>query len=279
VPDVGQVSYLVKAVDVAGNESLLPAVIVANLGDPVVANILSTVDKKAGGFPGTLTGCSIVGGNLDAENTSTFWVDDLRRVWLDDAVTYWTQQYSEMSYITNTLPGAGDVPCTLILDLDVTGRDWSLWYRSAGTTLFWSGVDATAYWTGDLNPVWGPSSDFLPWPGQLPNATHQVYEFLFHAGAGTILTEITKYLVLLEVPDLVEALNDVVIAATTGTRLPIASTYRSISGVSLTLEDDGGTAVSVKFFDKNPSTGPLVKCFNAAGAVVAGLVDAQVHGY
>jgi hypothetical protein len=54
--------------------------------------------------------------------------------------------------------------------------------------------------------------------------------------------------------------------------------------VNLALQNDGGTALTAKIEDKGtggpPLTGgPLIKCYDAAGAVVAGTIDATVQGY
>ncbi|MES2910632.1 MAG: hypothetical protein V4718_04550 [Pseudomonadota bacterium] len=47
----GAITVLVKAIDTSGNESATAASIQTNLGDPIVANLIETVDYKALGFP------------------------------------------------------------------------------------------------------------------------------------------------------------------------------------------------------------------------------------
>ena len=59
-------------------------------------------------------------------------------------------------------------------------------------------------------------------------------------------------------------MNDIEIAAT-GTRLPIRETYHVIENVQVTLQDDGGQAISVKVMDKDPKRGPLIACLDAEG--------------
>ena len=51
--------------------------------------------------------------------------------------------------------------------------------------------------------------------------------------------------------------------------------------MTLTVQDDAGTAVSAKVMDKNPGSGngPEVECYNASGTRVAGTVDAIERGY
>jgi len=79
-------------------------------------------------------------------------------------------------------------------------------------------------------------------------------------------------------PPQFEELDNITISAA-GTRLPIASTWQSIERILLTVQSSGTGAISAAFIDKNPTSGPLVRCFDAAGASVGGIVDAQLKGY
>jgi hypothetical protein len=65
-----------------------------------------------------------------------------------------------------------------------------------------------------------------------------------------------------------------------GTRLPITpDLFTSIKNVQLTLQSDGGSAITAEIIDKDTDLGPLVKCFNSVHTAVTGLVDAVVKGY
>jgi hypothetical protein len=133
----------------------------------------------------------------------------------------------------------------------------------ASTGLFWN--------TG--------AQDFVSWPGHLRKAQVGTYEFQLQATGGRVQPSVSGYRVLLDAEDITETSNDVAIAVTTGSRLPLTNVYRVIKSVIVTLVNDGGAAVTARVMDKNPTTGPLIQCFSSAGAVVAGHVDATVIGY
>lgn len=279
--DSGLVTYLLKAVDTSGNESAHPGIVVANLGDMIVENVLVTTDKKAAGFPGTITNGTIIGGNLVAVSMATMWsADPTRLMWRSPSDLFWTQRYAPMAYTTSFVPDADKVPCALLLDLTVNAPAWTLEYRVSGAELFYSGTPSTLMWSGVAStPMWSQvSQDWLPWPGRIAHATQQVYEFRVTTQSGPVQGSITKYQIVLDVPDVLERMDNVAISAG-GTRLTLTRTYRAISNVSLTVQEDGGSAITAKAIDKNPTTGPLVKCFDAAGVAVAGTVDATVQGY
>jgi hypothetical protein len=82
----------------------------------------------------------------------------------------------------------------------------------------------------------------------------------------------------IDVPDIIETLDDVTIAAA-GQRLQSNIAWNVLKTVNLTVQDDGGTAITAKVLDKNPTLGPLTQCYTAAGAPVAGTVDAILQGY
>jgi hypothetical protein len=64
-----------------------------------------------------------------------------------------------------------------------------------------------------------------------------------------------------------------------GTRLPLQKSYRRVKTVNLTLQDDGGSAATLKVLDKDEVQGPLVRAFDAAGQGATATIDATVQGY
>jgi hypothetical protein len=104
------------------------------------------------------------------------------------------------------------------------------------------------------------------------------YDFRATIDGSAIRGTISRLVVNVDVPDIVEEFNDVVIAIG-GTRLPKTKTYTVIKNVTAVLIDTGGTALTVRVMDKNPATGPLMQCFNASNAAVAGKIDARIKGY
>ena len=83
---------------------------------------------------------------------------------------------------------------------------------------------------------------------------------------------------LLDVPDVIEVLDDVAIAAAGTTRLPITKTFREIRAVNLTLQDVATGARNAIVFDKDAALGPLVKAYDSSNTLVDASVDAIVQG-
>ena len=80
-----------------------------------------------------------------------------------------------------------------------------------------------------------------------------------------------------DVPVEREFLEDVAVPAA-GIRLPVTRTWAEIVKLDFTVQDAPGlSATTARFVDKL-ATGPLVKCFNAAGAATAGLIDVTIQG-
>lgn len=94
---------------------------------------------------------------------------------------------------------------------------------------------------------------------------------------GTIQGAVSAFTILLDVPDIIEQLNDVVLSAA-GTRLPITKQYRAIAWVKLTLQDDGGGAVNALLLDKGIN-GPLVQGITGGRVGTAATIDAEIGGY
>lgn len=102
-------------------------------------------------------------------------------------------------------------------------------------------------------------------------------EFRITTQAGAIQGTVTALTLNFDVEDEVEDLDDVAVLAV-GTRLPITRSYRQISNVLLTLQDDGGTARTARVVDKDEDLGPLVRCYDSAGVATTGLLDARIQG-
>jgi hypothetical protein len=287
--DLNIMTYLIKAVDSAGHESATANYITIDLGSLLVDNLLFTEDKKAANFPGTHNGL-INAGNLEANTSGTFWSgNDAASFWSGtDSNLFWTAQYLPLDYITSLIPDADKVPCTLLLDLTIAAQFYSLEYRVSGKQLFWSGTDSNLFWSGtDSTLMWtgsGMEDGWLPWLGQLEQATRQVYEWRVRTAPGPVKGQISKYLVKVDVPDVVEPFKDMVIAATTGTRLTLTKSYRAIKNIELNLVNDAGTALTATIEDYGTggpplTSGPLIKTRDAARAAVAGKISGRIQGY
>lgn len=279
----GLASIMVKALDTSGNFSQRPATVVIDLGDPLIGNIVVTVDYHALGFPGTITGATVEGGtgdliaNVDA--TPMMWSSDAVAMWhLDSATLMWAgATYTSITYIDVFDVTAPDVGAQLTIHTSFTATAFTILYRKAIPIDMWTG-DADPMWTGDGSLMW-VFGDWVVWPGSI-QAELATYEFQFTLNTSTlpIQSRISALQIQLDVPDIVERFDNVV-TVSGGTRLALTKTYRSIENIALTLQDDGGDARTVLAMDKSATLGPLVKCLNSAGAGTSGLIDATIQGY
>lgn len=275
----GQITLMVKAQDTTGNQSETAANIIANLGDVIVDNLVFAYDDKAAGFPGDKTSCTVVAGNLLADDSGDlFWGDDNGAFWAGaDADLFWpTATYLAVSYTTGYTVNAIDAGARLTLLTDIVGSSYTIEYRYDTSGLFW-GADGDYFWTApDSDPFWAPPTEWQTWPGGLDGIAAGRIEFRVTEEAGEVRGAINTFTLRLDVEDEFEEVNDVAISAL-GTHLPITKSYRSINNIQLTLQDDGGTAATAMWVNKL-ITGPLVVCVNNAGTQVAGNLDARVQG-
>lgn len=246
-------SLLIKAVDVAGNRSLVPAWIILPTATIDAGNIYNTIDFGGIGWPGAISGGSMTPGGLIADiSDPAFWMGDTDQFWTGDTDQFWDDGYSALSYTCQYSPTDIGRSITLTLNADTVGTT-SIQYRRFGSTNAW-----------------------LAWPGSII-AESGGYEFRVTVAGGKTQGRINSFQVYSSTQPTVLYINDQVISAT-GTRLPIGTGWHGILGVKLTVQSDGNGAKSAVTIDKSVS-GPLINCFNAAGTQVQGLVDAEVRLY
>lgn len=275
----GTTTFMVKAVDTGGRESAGVAAIVTELGDPLVANLIETIDLKAGGFPGTLTRCSVSGGNLVADDASGLaWsADPDTPGWTVDSDPGWDSAvYHLMVYEAQFTPDAAPAGSKITLEATIVGSPYQIDWRRNGDI---------AGWTSDTDPGWGADDgalawstpDYQPWPGQVLSS-HEAYDLRITIAQGPVQGQVTALSVVIDAPDIEETFDDLAIAGA-GTRLPIAATYTAIKNVQVTLQADGGAGRTVEIIDKDESLGPLVKVFDSSHSATTGVVDARIQGY
>jgi hypothetical protein len=267
----------VVAVDRYRNESE-PAWLTVNLGDPELANVVDTEDHGALGWPGEASGGYDVSGSLVASDASAFWLgEDANLIWeADEAHDFWSPQYAEMTYSVTYTPSEA---ARLTLGLTASGAGWSVLYREKYPNLLWTGDDDATLWTGVDDRDWWTAEPgaWQPWPGAL-DVVVQPYEFLFTFPSGSRRGTLSVLQFNLDVEDQVETVADVALAAGTGTRLPLAKSYREILNVTGMVVGDSGSAVSAVVSDLSVA-GPLVKGLDGSRNVVAGVLkSATIKG-
>lgn len=280
----GTFTLLLKAFDSGDRESAEAAVIVVDLGDTIVDNVvLETVykdhDYYVGTAQATLTNGVLDAGSLKATDASSFWAYGDAGVFWDAAGTqvFWTSIYNTMVYETFFVPNpllGGDIS----LDIEVQASSYQIQYRGNGDTPLWESNTQKLWNADDSTPMWGGVSDYRAWPGKSAALKRERVYFRVTAAGGPIRPILSKFTVRQDVPDVIERFNDVAIGSG-GTRLSLTESFTRILNISLTLQDDGGDAVSAKYIDKDASLGPLVKCFDTDNLAVTGNIDATVQGY
>ncbi|MBU3640022.1 phage tail protein [Polynucleobacter sp. AP-RePozz3-80-G7] len=292
-------TLMIKAVN-KFNESLVPSAIVINLGDALVANVIETIDIGAAGFPGGITGGSIVDGKLVANEQEIFWnPNDTANMWHTNSTAMWRPQtYSEMVYEATIQAPPGVDGSQLTIPYVIDGNNWKIEYRKIGPPmwthddrLMWSSDDRSMWlfegpvmWTIDANPMWNQDAnpmwslpDYLPWPGAI-TATEDQYQIRISIGFGGTQGTVSALSANFDVPDKTEVFSAVSIADS-GSRLPITKNFISIKTVNLSLLSDTGSAFIARVVDKNSDLGPLVQCFDSSNNPIAGKVDATIQGY
>ena len=270
-------TVLVAAVDVAGNRSAGVAALVVDLGDPLVANVIESVDLATQGFPGTVTGGALVAGALTATSLGqAFWSGDAEPLWTGMAQPLWTETFEAMVYTAALTPGADLLDAKLTITAGVVASSWSLAYRPDTQEPLWE-ADTEPFWSADTASMWAPKPAFKAWPGALQGLRHKQYEFRLITAAGPTRGTVSGFTARFDVPDAREHIEDLLLPPQ-GARLPLAKRYRKIVAVNLTLQDDGGNAVTVKALDKNASLGPRIRAFDAALMGASATIDATVQG-
>lgn len=276
--DTGQRTYLVKAVDTSGNESLTPATFFIDYGALTFSNIAELIDFKDEGFPGTIVNGSVIGGDLVAHSDTLFWKSDGLPFWTHNAALMWPGTFTDASYtvtITPPLPWLGG---TLLLDMVISATSARVDYAQDSGALFW-GDQSSPMWTGDGVLFWsGLPSAFAPWPGQLTGYTRQAYQIRVSLTGGNVQGVISQLQAVFDLEDIEETLLAVTIADDGTTRLPLTKLFHAILVVSPTLIEDGSSAVRIRVMDKE-ATGPLVMAVDSTGLPVTAQGDFIVRGY
>lgn len=273
----GNVTTMIKAVDTSGNESAAPAYVITNLGNPLVANVLETIDYDALGWPGTYINASVVGGNLTATQSDPFYVADAANFYSQDTASFYNTNYDALTWIsTGYTPSLAAVGSNMTIAWNISANAYSILYRKTGPLPFF-GNDANYFYGDDASAFYSGPSDWTTWPGSI-NAENLEYQFQVTAVSGPVGAVLSGFAVSVDVPDKLLKLNNVSIAAG-GTRLTGAIGYFNvIQNIQLTLQG-GSTAVKLEITDKSPTLGPLITAFDSSGTSVAATIDALPQGY
>lgn len=273
----GTATYMIKAVDTSGNVSAAVASSVVSLGDPIVANVVTSYDYKAASFPGTITNATISGSNLvaDADASPLAWNTDANTAgWTLDTDDGWTATtYKDLTYLPTVYEvAAADAGAQLTLQNTVTATAYVIEYRIDGAAAGWTS-DSEPGWTSDSTLAWTTEA-WRPWPGTV-TAQAVRYEWRISTQSAAVQSSISQLTAQLDVVDQIENCGTVSILAA-GTVIPTTKTWRSVTGIGLTLVADGGTARTVRVETLSSRT---VTTRDSTNTAVDGTVLATLQGY
>lgn len=260
----GSYVFEIRTRDTSGNVSADGLQVVIDLGDPRQGNVVAQVDCFLLGWPGTKTGCQIIGpyGWLEAIDSTT-WAT-LPATW--DAWTRWNvTPTSPITYQHTTIDLAAVIPVRPIVQAVAQGTltieeqhsndnvTYSAWATvGSGFTARYVRIRVSVAANG-ANPVPTLQSCTIFMDGRLER----------------------------------EVLNDINPAALTGSyrigtgdiRAPITKTYAKIVAVQVTVQN-ATTNITAIVMDKNTSPGPRIQFRDKADALVdPPLVDIEIEGY
>jgi hypothetical protein len=282
----GTRTVMIKALDVGGNESTRPAVVVLQLGDALQDNVIEEEDLAAAGFPGTKVNADVVDGELVASDTALYLAEPDAPYLPDPDSPYLPSTYLALLWETDyQVPAVARAGDHIRLLKSIAGP-WTLSYAMHlpdgaaydGDALFLPDDDAL-FLPEDEEPFLASAfTPFRPWPGAIEANADELIRFRIASAGGDERAIVSAFTVVFDAPDIQEMFEDLEIPGE-GARLPLHKSYRRIKTVNLTLQDDGGSSATLKVLDKDAIEGPLVRAFDAAGLGTAATIDAIVQGY
>ncbi len=235
-------------------------------------------DFHAAGFPGTLSNCTVILGDLIADETDSFYGSDNQSAYgADNDPAYNASAYAEMVYTTDEIPLNSALAGSLMtIEHVIQGVDLFIEYQLVGPGSAY-GADSDSAYGPDADSFYGPPGVLIPWPGQIV-ASNDVFKFRLTIGAGAVQGQIATLKLIIDAPDIVEYIEDIAIDAA-GTVVPYASNFTAIKTITPTLQANASGAETIET-DKTAPLAPVLKAYNAAHTAVSGATaDIIVKGY
>ena len=280
----GLKTFMLKAVDVAGNYQAGPAAVIKlNFGDVDISNIVMDVPQHPT-FAGIKTNCYVSGGKLRSQDDgSKFWKTALAKFWNSDtAAKFWTVNYVAGEYIWEYTPSINEQkPFKVLVDASITGP-YVLEYQTVGKRLFWDG-GSRPFWNRTPGiRFWGntPDNDWLPLPTNGLPGEWIKYRFRLRLLASPNQVVVHSLNTRVDVNDLREIKDNYLISDPDGMQVVLSKSFRGIKYVTSALQRDPAhpDAYSVVIVDKNIS-GPTVQILDSTGAGTTGIVDLIIEGW
>ena len=302
----GERTFLIKAVDAAGNESEQAAVLYVDLGSPDADNVTLTTDYHATGFPGAITEGEVEAGTGDLVGSlyaSLFWQGgDGTNFWKPpDSALFWNFDWTGIQYefqftvpagatgrlvLSYTAAGLADNQRVTLYEL--LAEDDEFFWRPPSDGLFWGG-DAGLFWVKSVMTAWREFSGVR----EVEPSTSYTFRLIiadpsdpFGAGSNyDSQCRITALTGVLDVPDIVESFAGLVDPGG-GVRIPLTKPFNAAIHVLLSMIDNPAlpTNITLNVVDKQippAQIGPLIMARDANNLPAPAPVtfDATVKGY
>jgi len=280
-------SYLVKAITFQGIESSNPALVTTTIAGSLTQNVVDTLVEEPT-FSGVKDGTEVSSSRLRLSGDALLsdWVPMSAILSMSAGIGLVTGGY--YYFASGVDLGAvytSRISATIAAVGDDISNTMSLWTTLA-TVPFLDNSDASdwqvtvQYRTTDDNPLGSPVvwSDWLTLISS--DVTARAFEFrAFLQGTHTITPSVSVLEAQVDMPDRVEAGNDVVISAS-GTRISFDPPFKSI-------DTRGGIAIAAQnlatgdypLITSKDETGFTIRFFNSAGVGVSRTIDYVVKGY
>lgn len=280
----GLKTIMVKAVDMSGNYQAGPAASInLDFGDVLTDNIVHNVPVDLSSL--AVTNGAMSGGALKAnDDGALWWGDDLSAEWFPDPQNsdWWDTAYLSMTVEWQYLPPTTEPkPFRLLEQLTLSGQ-YKIEYRIYGQAPWFPDPLNADWWDGNLSDPWWDDSDpqYVPLPDGGLQGEWITFYFRLTFFAGSTQGILSALAHVIDVPDIIEYINDFLVDNTAGKRVTLSNTYRSIENVNLTLQKNGSypSAASAQRLDKSVS-GPLIQVLDTSNSGTTGIVDVIIKGY
>ena len=271
-----RLTLLIKAVDTEGHESVNANSLVYTPGGVLNANTVYTYDFKAQGWPGTIVNGSVVGGNIVATTTDSFYgTDDQSFYGLDTSSFYDLTTVAQLTYTTSQIYVTGALLGSLgALTTVLQGKDATIEYRRVSGVSFYGPDADSLYGAVSTDSFYAPDSGWSLMPGTLAMA-NDYYQFRVTIGAG-VIGEIDGMFFTVDAPGITEVLSNYTV---NGTAIAYTKSFTNITAVLATLQTNALGVVSLET-DKSVPLSPKITGYNSSHvATVGAKADITLQGY
>ncbi len=267
----GERTFMVKAIDIASNESANAASITVTVDTSDVENSGTVQDWSANAWEwvtiegGTVNGSNQVVANGSGGDSGAFWGTDGEQFWGADGDPFWPASsavYSDMTLTTEVRfihyyagPQVQYMHCVV----DVTGGSYRIEYGFADDF-----DDEVANW--------------LPFPGYVQLKKHDYLVFRLIVGGGPTQGVVRSFKTYATYPAVSETvLSHAITNASSPERVTLTKKYTLIQSVIPQIRTGNGIGCVID--DKDAENGPRIYIKDAAGNNTTGTLDVFVKGY